>query len=214
MTDSTTVTVRPMTAADWSSVEAIYREGIATGNATFEAEPPSWEAFDAGKLPEHRFVAVDGAEVLGWVAVSPTSTRPVYRGVVEHLRVRRRRGVGHLLLDALIASTEAAGIWTIQSGILPREHRLPSPPRPTRVPRTRHPRTHRPLTFGPWAGQWRDNVLVERRSRARQLLSRSGTLRSACLQVCSKTRYAVTRVISARKKPVHRTGFRHVRPEP
>ncbi len=83
MTDPT-VLVRPMAAADWPAVEAIYREGIATGNATFEAAPPTWEAFDAGKLPEHRFVAADGDAVLGWVAVSPISARPVYRGVVEH----------------------------------------------------------------------------------------------------------------------------------
>ncbi|WP_416392983.1 MULTISPECIES: GNAT family N-acetyltransferase [unclassified Curtobacterium] len=157
-----------MTAADWPAVEAIYREGIATGNATFEAEPPTWEAFDAGKLFEHRFVAVDGDAVLGWVAVSPTSTRPVYRGVIEHsvyvAAAARGRGVGHLLLDALITSTEAAGIWTIQSGILPENT----------ASRTLHAQhgfrelgTRERIglmTFGPWAGQWRDNVLVERRS--------------------------------------------------
>ncbi len=167
MTDPT-VLVRPMAAADWPAVEAIYREGIATGNATFEAAPPTWEAFDAGKLPEHRLVAADGDAVLGWVAVSPTSTRPVYRGVVEHsvyvAAAARGRGVGHLLLDALIASTEAAGLWTIQSGIFPENT----------ASRALHAR-HRfrelgtrerigLMTFGPWAGQWRDNVLVERRS--------------------------------------------------
>lgn len=172
MTDPT-VLVRPVTAADWPAVEAIYRDGITTGNATFEAEPPAWEAFDAGKLPEHRFVAADGDEVLGWVAVSPTSTRPVYRGVVEHsvyvAAAARGRGVGHLLLAALIASTEAAGIWTIQSGIFPENTA-------SRALHTRH--GFRELgtrerigliTFGPWAGQWRDNVVVERRS------SRAGT---------------------------------------
>lgn len=167
MTDPS-VTVRPMTTADWPAVDAIYREGIATGNATFEAEPPTWEAFDAGKLPEHRFVAVDRDEVLGWVTVSPTSARPVYRGVVEHsvyvVATTRGRGVGHLLLDALIASTEAAGIWTIQSGIFPENTA-------SRALHARH--GFRELgtreriglmAFGPWAGQWRDNVLVERRS--------------------------------------------------
>jgi len=162
------VTVRSITAADWTSVEAIYREGIASGNATFEAEPPTWETFDAGKLPEHRFVAVDCDEVLGWVAVSPTSARPVYRGVVEHsvyvAAAARGLGVGHVLLDALIESTEAAGIWTIQSGIFPENT----------ASRTLHARhgfrelgTRERIglmTFGPWAGQWRDNVLVERRS--------------------------------------------------
>jgi len=167
MTDPS-VTVRSMTAADWTSVEAIHREGIATGNATFEAEPPTWEAFDAGKLPEHRFVAVDRDEVLGWVVVSTTSARPVYRGVVEHsvyvAAAARGRGVGHVLLDALIESTEAAGIWTFQSGIFPENT----------ASRTLHARhgfrelgTRERIglmAFGPWAGQWRDNVLVERRS--------------------------------------------------
>ncbi|MCY1693538.1 GNAT family N-acetyltransferase [Curtobacterium sp. SL109] len=167
MTDPS-VTVRSITAADWTSVEAIYREGIATGNATFEAEPPTWETFDAGKLPEHRFVAVDRDEVLGWVAVSPTSARAVYQGVVEHSvyvgAAARGRGVGHVLLDALVESTEAAGIWTIQSGIFPENT----------ASRTLHARhgfrelgTRERIglmAFGPWAGQWRDNVLVERRS--------------------------------------------------
>ncbi|KTR52586.1 phosphinothricin acetyltransferase [Curtobacterium oceanosedimentum] len=167
MTDPT-VAVRPMTAGDWPAVEAIYREGIATGNATFEAEPPTWEAFNGGKLPDHRFVALGGDVVLGWVAVSPTSARPVYRGVVEHsvyvAAAARGRGIGHLLLDAMIASTEAAGIWTIQSGIFPENTA-------SRALHTHH--GFRELgtreriglmTFGPWAGQWRDNVLVERRS--------------------------------------------------
>lgn len=168
MTDSTPVVVLPMTAADWTSVEAIYRDGIATGNATFEAEPPTWDAFDAGKLPEHRFVAADGDEVLGWVAVSPTFARPAYRGVVEHsvyvAAAARGRGVGHLLLDALIASTEAAGIWTIQSGIFPENtaSRILHARQGFRELGTRE--RIGLMTFGPWAGQWRDNLLVEHRS--------------------------------------------------
>lgn len=168
MTDSTTVTVRPMTAGDWPAVEAIYRDGIATGNATFEAEPPTWEAFDAGKLPDHRVVALGGDEVLGWVAVSPTSARPVYLGVVEHsvyvAAAARGRGVGHLLLDALIASTEAAGIWTIQSGIFPENtaSRALHAQHGFRELGTRE--RIGLMTFGPSTGRWRDNVLVERRS--------------------------------------------------
>ena len=78
-------TVRPLVSADWPAVRAIYAAGIAGGDATFETEPPSWAAFDAARLPEHRFVAVDAAgTVLGWVACSAVSSRCVYAGVVEH----------------------------------------------------------------------------------------------------------------------------------
>ncbi|WP_089009924.1 GNAT family N-acetyltransferase [Micromonospora viridifaciens] len=102
----------------------IYRLGIATGHATFETEPPTWGRFTATRLPDHRWVAVDSAgRVLGWVACSAVSDRCVYAGVVEHSVYvhpdARGRGVGRLLLDSLIASTEQAGIWTIQSGIFP-----------------------------------------------------------------------------------------------
>ncbi|WP_432840422.1 N-acetyltransferase family protein [Dactylosporangium sp. CA-092794] len=120
----TAVLVRPMTAADADPVLAIYQAGLDGGNASFEHTAPDWTAFDAGKLPDHRLVAVDGTEtVLGWVAVSRVSARAVYSGVVEHSvyvgPAAQGRGVGRTLLDALIASTEAAGIWTIQSGVFP-----------------------------------------------------------------------------------------------
>ena len=119
-----TVTIRPMRTEDADRVLAIYQAGVDTGNASFESTAPLWEAFDAGKLPEHRLVAVDEhGTVIGWVAVSRVSPKPVYAGVVEHSvyvdPAARRNGVGRALLDALIASTEAAGIWTIQSGVFP-----------------------------------------------------------------------------------------------
>jgi phosphinothricin acetyltransferase len=118
------VTVRPMRAGDAKAVLAIFQAGIDGGNASFEPAAPSWAAFDAAKLPEHRFVAVDDTDtVYGWVAVSSVSARAVYAGVVEHSvyvdPAAQGRGVGRALLQALIASTEAAGIWTIQSGVFP-----------------------------------------------------------------------------------------------
>ena len=73
-----------MTPEDWPAVEAIYAEGIATRQATFETATPTWAEFDAGRLSAHRFVAVDGQKVVGWVAISPTSSRDCYSGVVEH----------------------------------------------------------------------------------------------------------------------------------
>jgi phosphinothricin acetyltransferase len=113
-----------MRAADATAVLAIYQAGMDSGNASFEHTAPGWAAFDAARLPGHRFVAVDADDTaLGWVAVSAVSSRSVYAGVVEHSvyvdPAAQRRGVGRALLEALIASTEAAGIWTIQSGIFP-----------------------------------------------------------------------------------------------
>jgi len=79
------ILIRSMTAADWTPVESIYREGIDTGNATFETDPPTWQVFDARKLALGRLVAENAAgAVIGWVAASPVSSRKVYRGVVEH----------------------------------------------------------------------------------------------------------------------------------
>ncbi len=118
------VSLRPMRAEDGPAVLAIYQSGLDTGQASFETAAPDWSAFDASRLTGHRHVAVDEAgQVLGWVAVSPVSARPAYAGVVEHSvyvdPAARGRGVGLRLLVAVIASTEAAGIWTVQSGVFP-----------------------------------------------------------------------------------------------
>jgi phosphinothricin acetyltransferase len=106
---------------DWPTVARIYAEGIATGMATFETEVPPWEAWDASHLTEPRLVAEEDGEVVGWIAVSPASRRPVYRGVVEHsvyvAEAARGRGVGRLLLAELVRAAPGHGIWTIQTSI-------------------------------------------------------------------------------------------------
>jgi L-amino acid N-acyltransferase YncA len=157
--------IEPMTSAHAKDVLAIYQAGIETGDATFETAAPDWKAWDSAHLDDHRFVAVDQRtrDVLGWVAVSPVSERCVYAGVVE-LSVyvhpdAQGRGVGMSLLRALIASTEAAGIWTIQTGIFPEN--------------TASLRLHERAGFraigtrervGRHDGRWRDVVFMERRS--------------------------------------------------
>ncbi|MFF2186050.1 GNAT family N-acetyltransferase [Streptomyces sp. NPDC058155] len=156
----------PLRAAHAGEVLAIYRAGIDEGNATFETSPPSWESFDTAKLPEHRFAALDDdGTVVGWAAVVPVSNRPAYAGVVEHSVYvhpgARGRGIASALLAALIESTEAAGIWTIQSGIFPENtaslalHRRAG----FRVIGTRE-------RVGRHHGVWRDVLLIERRSPA------------------------------------------------
>jgi L-amino acid N-acyltransferase YncA len=159
------VLIRPMRTADAGQVLAIYQAGLDSGQASFEVTAPGWDAFDAGRLPLHRHVAVDAASgrVLGWVAVSPVSSRPVYAGVVEHSvyvdPARRGGGVGLALLVALAGSTESDGIWTIQSSIFPEN--------------TASLRLHEKAGFrvvgtreriGRHYGQWRDTLLLERRS--------------------------------------------------
>ena len=112
-----------MTPEDWPAVEAIYADGIATRQATFETATPTWAEFDAGRLSAHRFVAVDGKKVVGWVAISPTSSRDCYSGVAEHSvyvdSEARGEGVGTTLMEALLESTDRGGIWTLQTSIFP-----------------------------------------------------------------------------------------------
>ena len=158
-----------MTAGNWPAVRAVYAAGIATGAATFETEPPSWAAFDASRLPGHRFVASDAAgTVLGWVACSRESPRAAYEGVVEHsvyvAPEAAGRGVGRLLLAGLVASTEAAGIWTIRSGIFPANTAsLALHARLGFRVVGRRERVGRRVVDG--RATWHDVLLVERRSR-------------------------------------------------
>jgi L-amino acid N-acyltransferase YncA len=155
--------IAPMESADAAQVIDIYRLGIATGNATFETEAPSWDRFTNSHLSEHRFVARDHDRVLGWVACSKVSDRSVYAGVVEHSVYvhpdARGRRIGLRLLETLIESTEKAGIWTIQSGVFPEN--------------TASLALHRAVGFraigtrekvGRHDGVWRDVILLERRS--------------------------------------------------
>lgn len=156
--------IAPMRPEHAGQILTIHQRGIDEGNATFETAAPTWEAFDKAKLPEHRLVALDeSGRVLGWAAVVPVSDRCAYAGVVEHSVYvhpdARGRGIGLALLEALLASTDAAGIWTVQSGIFPENtaslalHQRAG----FRVIGTRE-------RLGRHHGTWRDVVLVERRS--------------------------------------------------
>jgi phosphinothricin acetyltransferase len=155
--------IEPMTDSHADAVLAIYQAGMDEGNATFETRAPSWAAFTAARLPAHRFIATDHGTVLGWVAASAVSDRCVYTGVVEHSvyvsPAARGLGIGRRLLDDLITSTEATGIWTIQASLFPENtaslalhHAAGFRDVGTRQRIARH------------HGRWRDTILIERRS--------------------------------------------------
>jgi phosphinothricin acetyltransferase len=157
------VVIAELEQLHWPEVARIYAEGIATGNATFETDVPTWEHWDSVHLPDHRFVALREGEVVGWVAVSPVSDRCVYDGVVEnsvYVDARARgQGIGRQLLEQLVESTEAAGIWTIQTGIFPENEaslRLHE--------RVGFEVVGRRKRIGKLHGVWRDVLFIERRS--------------------------------------------------
>ena len=155
--------IQPLTAAHWPAVRAIYEQGIATGDATFETAAPEWAAWDRGHLAGHRLVATLDGQVVGWAALAPVSERCAYAGVAEAsvyvAAVAAGQGVGRALLERLVAGAEAAGIWTVQAGIFPEN--------------TASLALHRRCGFrtvgvrerlGRLGGRWRDVVLLERRS--------------------------------------------------
>ena len=158
------VAIDPMTPADWPAVQRIHQEGIATGVATLDPESPDWATWDAGHRPDCRFVARIGGDLVGWVALSPYSGRPVYAGVawesVYVASAARRSGVGRALLDRLVSASEAAGTWTLLAGILA----------DNRASLALHRRVgFREIGVNRRLGQdargrWRDVVLMERRS--------------------------------------------------
>jgi L-amino acid N-acyltransferase YncA len=148
---------------DWPQVRAVYLDGLATGHATFESEAPAWDAWDQGHLPHSRLVVYEGATVAGWAALSPVSRRAVYAGVAEVSvyvgSAHRGKGVGRALLEELITSSEANGLWTLQAGIFPEN--------------TASVALHEACGFrvvgrrehlGRMHGLWRDVLLLERRS--------------------------------------------------
>lgn len=163
MTAEVAYEIRAMQPGDWEAVERIYGEGLDTGHATFETEVPDWAAWDAAHIEVCRLVVESGGEVVAWAALSPVSRRNVYRGVAEHsIYVApdvRGRGVGRLLLRALIDSSENAGFWTLQTSIFPENEASVTlhTSEGFRILGIRE-------RVGRHYGAWRDTVLMERRS--------------------------------------------------
>lgn len=152
-----------MEAGDWPAVRAIYEEGIATGDATFDTEASEWRQWDAGHLESCRLVARRGGEVVGWAALSPVAKKDAYRGVAEmSLYVSERArgsGVAKALGEALIDASEEAWIWTLEGWIFPENEVSLALCRSFgfRVVGVRE-------RAGKLGDRWRDVVIVERRS--------------------------------------------------
>ena len=157
------IDITAMTADDWPAVREIYREGIATGNATFEREAPEWKSWDVGHLSACRLVARRDGAVVGWAALSLVSTRAVYAGVTEVsvyvAEQARAAGIGRALLTALIEESERQRIWTLQAGIFP-ENRASIALHEKAGFRVVGVRER----LGAMEGRWRDVMLMERRS--------------------------------------------------
>ena len=159
-----TPSIEKLLPGHWPEVRAVYQEGVASGDATFETEAPEWERWDAAHLRACRLVALTGERVAGWAALSPVSARKVYAGVAEvsvYVGAEfRGRGVGRALLEALVRESESEGIWTLQAGIFPENVASVG--------------LHKACGFrevgrrervGQLRGRWRDTVLLERRSQ-------------------------------------------------
>lgn len=157
------VVIELMAADDWLAVRAVYLEGIATGDATFETEAPSWETWDSAHLSFARLVTRDGEDVIGWAALSPVSQRNAYSGVAEvsvYVAAHSRaKGIGKALLERLIQESERNGIWTLQAAVFPENAATLA--------------LHKGLGFrevgrrdriSKLNGNWRDTILLERRS--------------------------------------------------
>jgi phosphinothricin acetyltransferase len=156
--------IQKLMPSDWESVRSIYVDGIATGNATFETDAPDWKQWNENHLGCARLVARNHGAIVGWAALSPVSSRRVYSGVAEVsvyvAATARGKGIGRLLMAALIAESERNGLWTLQAGIFPE-----NAPSITLHKRCGFREVGRRERLGMLRGVWRDVVLLERRSR-------------------------------------------------
>jgi len=117
------IKILPLIPKHWVEVKKIYEQGLKTGIATFETESPNWEEWNQSHLSICRFVAIQEEKVIGWVALSPVSSRCVYGGVAEtSIYIDEKfqgKGIGKMLLSEVIASSEENNYWMLQAGVMP-----------------------------------------------------------------------------------------------
>lgn len=161
--------IRPMTVDDAARVIDIYGRAMTSGHATFQSEPGTWESWDAGHLAECRLVACNGdGRVVGWAGLSGVSNRCVYSGIAE-ISVYvdpdcQGQGIGKMLLAELIKTSEESGIWSLEAGIFPENEASIALHHRLGFETVGRKRGLGRMTYGPLAGQWRDVMLLQRRS--------------------------------------------------
>jgi phosphinothricin acetyltransferase len=158
-----------MSEKDWLPVQGIYQQGIDTGQATFEDSPPaSWKDWSEKFMPEFSLVCLEADRVVGWAAVSAVSSREIYRGVGEvsvYVAAHcRGEGIGKMLLDEVIRVSEQGGFWTLQAGIFPENQASIQLHLNSGFREVGRRKRIGKMNYGPWKGQWRDVILLERRS--------------------------------------------------
>jgi phosphinothricin acetyltransferase len=161
--------LRTMLDMDQEKVIEIYREGIQSGHATFTSDVPTWQEWDASYRRDCRIVAEEGGDVVGWAALKPVSSRPVYSGVTDIsiyvAEGRSGEGIGGAMMAEIVRVSETVGVWTIRAHMFPEN----------KVSERLHARfgfrvlgvceKQGKMDLGPYAGQWRDVLLMERRSK-------------------------------------------------
>ena len=161
--------IRAMTDDDGASVVDIYARGVLSGNATFQDDAGTWESWSAGHLIECRLVACDDdGRVVGWAGLSGVSNRCVYRGVAE-ISVYvdpdfHGQGLGKALLAALIAASEKEGIWSLEAGVFPENEASIALHHRLGFETVGRKRGLGRMSYGPMKDQWRDVMLLQRRS--------------------------------------------------
>jgi L-amino acid N-acyltransferase YncA len=128
--DTTSITIREARLNDAAAIAEIYNQGIRGRMATFETvlrTPTDMEntlRSGAGRFP-FLVAEIDG-RVLGWASVSTYRPRECYRGIGEFSiyihEDARGKGVGKVLLPALIEAAERAGFWKLLSRVFPFNH--------------------------------------------------------------------------------------------
>ena len=163
------VRLRTMVTTDAETILKIYEEGIQTGHATFEAEFPDWPKWDSGDLNQCRWLAEEEDTVLGWGALTQVSPRKVCSGVAEvSIYVflnAQNQGIGSILLERLIISSEESGFWALQAQVFPENKISIYVHEKHGFKKSGTLRQLAPMFFGSMAGEWRDQVVMERRSK-------------------------------------------------